>query len=263
MIDTPEYSIVIPAYNESVQLPFTLPAIRKAMAAVDARGELIVVDNNSSDDTACVAEQHGAKVVFEPVNMISKARNAGAKAATSQVLIFVDADTRPSAELLGATLEQMARDDRTGGGAEVELDPQPNWLTRQFARLWNWTSRQMSYPAGSYFFCRRDAFEDVGGFSESLYASEEIWLARALKRWGRKQRPRRKLHVISIPVVTSARKLDNGPKLYGMLFLMLIFPFAVRFKGLCGYWYKREDHHAPGEVRDAIAPSPSQGEGGG
>lgn len=241
MPDTPDYSIIIPAYNEAAQLPQTLPAIRAAMSAVAGTGELIVVDNNSTDATSEVAAKLGAKVVFEPINMISKARNAGAKAALSQVLIFVDADTKPSAELLSATLEHMARDDRTGGGAEVQLDPPPNWLTRKLAGLWNWTSRQMSYPAGSYFFCRRDAFEDVGGFNESLYASEEIWFARALKRWGRKQSPQRKLHVIEIPVVTSARKLDNGPKLYGMLFLMLIFPFAVRFKSLCGYWYKRED----------------------
>lgn len=263
MPDAPDYAIVIPAYNEAAQLPITLPAIRAAMSTVSAQGEIIVADNNSSDDTAEVAKQFGATVVFEPINMISKARNAGAKATQAPILIFVDADTRPSAELLAETLAQMARDDRTGGGAEVELDPQPNWLTRKLAGLWNWTSRQMSYPAGSYFFCRRDAFEDVGGFSESLYASEEIWLARALKRWGRRQRSKRKLHVIDIPVVTSARKLDNGPKLYGMLFLMLVFPFAVRFKSLCGYWYKRDVHRAPGEAVDGFAPSPSQGEGGG
>jgi glycosyltransferase involved in cell wall biosynthesis len=249
--DTPDYSIIIPAYNEAKQLPETLPAIQSAMADVQARGELIVVDNNSTDRTAQIAEQHGAKVVFEPVNMISKARNAGAREARAQVFIFIDADTRPSAELLNATLEHMAHPARVGGGAEVELDPKPNWITRQLASLWNWTSRQMSYPAGAYFFCRRDAFEAVGGFSESLYASEEIWLARALKRWGRRQWPRKKLHVINIPILTSARKLDNGPKLYGMLFLMLVFPFAVRFKSLCGYWYKREDHRAPGEAMDA------------
>lgn len=262
MSDAPDYSIIIPAYNEAIQLPSTLPAIHSAMSSVPGRGEVIVVDNNSKDDTASVAKRHGATVVFEPVNNIGKARNAGAKAAQSQVLIFVDADTRPSSELLCATIEHMTRDDRVGGGAEVELDPQPAWLTRKLASLWNWTSRQMSYPAGSYFFCRRDAFEAVGGFNEALYASEEIWLARALKRWGRRQRPKKKLHVIEIPVVTSARKLDNGPKLYGMLLLMLIFPFAVRFKSLCGYWYKREDAVHADESIKALAPSPSQGEGG-
>lgn len=241
MTDTPDYSIIIPAYNEAAQLPRTLPAIRAAMSAVAGRGELIVVDNNSKDATAEVAGQLGATVVFEPVNMISKARNAGARAAQSPILIFVDADTQPSAELLSATLEHMAREDRVGGGAEVQLDPLPSWLTCKLAGLWNWTSRQMSYPAGSYFFCRRDAFDAVGGFNEALYASEEIWLARALKRWGRRQTPQRKLHVIEIPVITSSRKLDNGPKVYGMLLMMLIFPFAVRFKSLCGYWYKRDD----------------------
>ena len=86
-VDAPEYSIIIPAYNEAAQLPITLPAVREAMSAVDAIGEVIVVDNNSKDDTAQVAEQHGVTVVFEPVNMISKARNAGAKAARSPVFM--------------------------------------------------------------------------------------------------------------------------------------------------------------------------------
>jgi glycosyltransferase involved in cell wall biosynthesis len=243
--DRPDYSIIIPAYNEEIQLARTLPAIRAAMAEVPQLGELIVVDNNSADRTTEVAERLGATVVFEPVNMISKARNAGAKAARSNVFIFIDADTTVPSDLLKQTLEQMAWTNRVGGGANVQLDPSPGGLTEKLAKLWNWTSRQMSYPAGSYFFCRSDAFEDVGGFNESVYASEEIWFARALKRWGRRQAEPKKLHVFDIPVTTSARKLDNGPKVYGMLLLLLIFPFAVRFKSLCGYWYKRDDVESP------------------
>jgi len=249
-----DYSIVVPAFNEEAQLPRTLPAMLEAMRGVDAAGELIVVDNNSSDATAKVAEEHGATVVFEPVNMIAKARNAGAQAASAPVLIFVDADTTPSAQLISAALEALSEPDCVGGGAVVELDPPPNWPTRRLAGCWNLASRVMGYPAGCFFFCRRDAFDAVEGFNETLYASEEIWLARRLKRWGRAQPTRMRMRVLTEPIVTSSRKMNNGPKMYGMLLLMCLFPFAVRFKGLCGYWYKRED---------ALATSPSQGEGGG
>ena len=45
------------------------------MGAVDKSGELIVVDNNSTDTTALVAERHGAKVVFEPITIQASQAN--------------------------------------------------------------------------------------------------------------------------------------------------------------------------------------------
>lgn len=238
---TPDYCIIVPAYNEAAQLPRTLPTIQQAMAGVSAAGELIVVDNNSSDDTTVIAGQHGAQVVFEPINMIAKARNAGGRAASAPVLIFIDADTTPSAELLNAALDALKQPDCVGGGAVVELDPSPGWLTCRLAGCWNIVSRMLGYPAGCFVYCRKDAFDAVEGFSETVYASEEIWLARRLKRWGKTHRPRRRMRVLPVPVVTSSRKMDNGGKMYFMLLLMLLFPFAVRFKWLCGYWYRRDD----------------------
>lgn len=242
MTDTAyDYSIIVPAYNEAIELPRTLPAIQEAMKGVKAKGQLIVVDNNSTDDTAAIARRHGAQVVFEPINMIAKARNAGAKAAAGNTLIFIDADTTPTAELLNTALDEMKKPDCVGGGAVVALDPPPNWLTCRLASCWNLISRLLGYPAGCFVFCRKEAFDDVEGFAENLYASEEIWLARRLKRWGKTQHPKQRTRVLPIPIATSSRKMDSGPKMYGMLLLMLVFPFAVRFKSLCGYWYKRED----------------------
>lgn len=237
----PHYSIVVPAFNEASQLSRTLPAMRKAMDGVEAIGELIVVDNNSTDATAEVARRHGATVVFEPVNMIARARNAGGRAARGSALIFIDADTTPSTELLAAALDALERSKYLGGGAVIDLDPPPNWLTRRFAGCWNLLSRQLSYPAGCFFYVQKHAFDAVEGFSESCYASEEIWFARRLKKWGGAQTPKAKLRILPVPVVTSSRKMDNGVKMYGMLLLMLVFPFAVKFRGLCGYWYKRDD----------------------
>lgn len=245
MSELPDYSVVVPAYNEERQLERTLPLILEAMAGVDAVGELIVVDNNSSDATAEIAAAHGARVVFEPVNMISKARNAGAAAATSPLLVFVDADTAPSAELVGAALEAMRQPDTVGGGCRVVLDPLPNWTARRFLGLWNLISRVMGWPAGCFFFCRREAFEAVEGFSEDVYASEEIWLARRLSKWGRPKGMA--MRILPEEVLSSSRKTENTARVLGMLLVMCIFPPAVRFRGLCGYWYKRRDE-APDSV---------------
>lgn len=89
-----DYSIIVPAYNEEDCLPGTLAYLGRAMAGVpDAAGEVVVVDNASTDRTAAIASRWGARVVFEPHRQIARARNAGAAAARGGRLIFVDADT--------------------------------------------------------------------------------------------------------------------------------------------------------------------------
>src|SRR5512134_4122720 len=95
-------SVGVPAFNEERLLTETLPNIRAAMDAFDRRGwasELIVCDNNSTDRTAEIARAAGARVVFEPVNQISRARNRGAAEAGGDWIFFVDADSLPSVEL--------------------------------------------------------------------------------------------------------------------------------------------------------------------
>ena len=74
-------SIIIPAFNEERLIGETLSRVQAGMAAFLRRGwetELIVCDNNSSDRTAELARTAGAKVVFEPINQIARARNSGA-----------------------------------------------------------------------------------------------------------------------------------------------------------------------------------------
>ncbi|HEV2431491.1 MAG TPA: glycosyltransferase, partial [Burkholderiales bacterium] len=74
-------SVVVPAFNEERLLAGSLAAIRDALHAFEGAGwstELIVCDNNSTDRTAEIARNARAMVVFEPVNQIARARNAGA-----------------------------------------------------------------------------------------------------------------------------------------------------------------------------------------
>lgn len=117
-----QYSIIIPAYNEAQELPATLEAVKTAMAAQAAPGELVVVDNNSS---------------------------------------------------------------------------------------------------------------------------EEVRLSRLLKKWGRKQGLGFEI-IRSFPAQTSARKLNwySGPQILGWVFLMMLFPVAVRWRRLCGFWYRRPELHS-------------------
>ena len=235
-----DYSIIVPAYNEEALLAETLGQLKVAMAAQALQGELIVADNNSTDRTAEIARANGAQVVFESINQISRARNAGARVAQGRYLVFVDADTQIAPALLGKALDNLESGHCVGGGAVVVLDSGMHVGARLVLRCWNWLSVQMSLAAGCFIYCRRDDFERCGGFSEQVYASEEIWLSRCLKRAGRKDG--RLFCVIGAPgALSSGRKLHwygHGAQL-ALLLVLLLFPFLVRYKRFCGFWYQR------------------------
>ena len=172
---SPTYSIIIPAYNEGRELPATLQAIRAAMAKVSASGECIVVDNHSSDDTAEVARAHGADlVVYEPINQIARARNAGAAESRGRYLIFIDADTRIQPELLAEALRQLDHGGCVGGGSVVRFEGAVGLIGRFGIGLWERISKLTRVAAGSFLFCLREAFDDVGGYDEALYANRSL-----------------------------------------------------------------------------------------
>jgi glycosyltransferase involved in cell wall biosynthesis len=207
----PSLSIVIPAFNEEKLLPRCLASVRNAIAQVNherdvpAEIEVIVTDNNSTDRTAEVAREAGARVVFEAVNQIARARNAGAGQARAAWLLFLDADSILAPRNLQAVLE-LAVDQRVvGGGCVVGLDERP-WSVRLLLGVWNTISRCFRWAAGSFLFCRREAFEAIGGFSLELYAAEEIDLSRRLKRHGRES-GQRFVILTQCPHISSARKL--------------------------------------------------------
>src|ERR1041385_7523435 len=159
-------SVIIPAFNEEKLIVQSLRAVASASSALVDLGfghEVIVCDNNSTDRTAELARTEGARVVFEPVNQIARARNTGAAATTGEWLAFVDADSFPSRELFA----EMARVISTGrvlaGGAPVKMD-EFHWRGWFFCELWNCISRARRWAAGSFLFCDAAAFRELGGF---------------------------------------------------------------------------------------------------
>ena len=259
----PRYSVIVPAYNEAEWLPECLSAAREAMQAVNLEGEVVVVDNNSTDTTAEIARQMGARVVCEPINQISRARNAGAKAARSQYLVFVDADTRLPPPVLAEAIANLDSGECCGGGATVAFDRPLTGLMKQLLRLWHWLAHRYGLAAGCFVYCRRDAFDAIGGFSERVFASEEVWFSRQLGRWGKQQgKPFRLIDTQS--VVTSSRKLDHPLSVHVALLLALLFPPAVYSRRLCNVWYKRRPRlrREPSQANQDEAPQAQQSSSG-
>lgn len=201
-------SVVIPAFNEERLIGESLRHISAALSAFTRRNwetELIVCDNNSTDRTAELAREAGATVVFEPVNQIGRARNRGAEAAKGDWLIFVDADSHPSADLFDDVAVQIESGRCLAGGSTIKLEG--DYRSGEFITgLWNKVSRGLKWVAGSFIFCEAAAFRKVGGFNIELFASEEIDLSKRLKKLARAEG--KKIVILGQhPIVTSARKL--------------------------------------------------------
>ena len=234
-------SVVVPAYNEERLLAGSLAATRGAMRAFADAGwesELIVCDNNSTDRTAEIARAAGATVVFEPVNQIARARNAGAAQASGDWLLFVDADSYPDRELFTDLVLAIREGRALGGGATLTCDTRDR-LVLFWLAFWNTLSRTVHWAAGSFIFCEARAFRDAGGFSPEFYAGEEIDFSRRLKRLAR-GRGREFVILHRRPLLTSDRKA----RLYSLrehLGVLLKFLFlgrrAMRNRDACHVWY--------------------------
>lgn len=230
-------SFVIPAHDEELLIGAAICAIRTAADSTALPYEIIVVDDGSVDRTADVARESGARVVSVNARQIAAARNAGAKTATGDTVVFVDADTLVNAPVVRAMLEARQA-GAIGGGAVISFDqPLPRYA-RVWAATFTWLMRRFRLAAGCFVFVARDVFDAVGGFDETYFAAEEIVLSRTLNCRG-------KFVILTQPVVTSARKVRTHT--VGEIwrtFLMLTFrPSALKRRSALGLWYgpRRKD----------------------
>jgi len=225
-------SFIVPAHNEAAGIVATLRAIAAAAPAAGQAHEIVVVDDASSDATAALARAEGARVVPVACRQIAAARNAGARAATGDVFVFVDADTLIGADVV-AGLSRAIAAGAAGGGAAVRFDePTPRWV-RLVLPASIWLARQLRITGGCFLFCSRRAFEAVGGFDESLFAAEEIRLCRALRTQG-------EVMILRASVLTSGRKLrtySGWELLRALARIASAGRDGVRDRSRLGLWY--------------------------
>jgi glycosyltransferase involved in cell wall biosynthesis len=239
----PKISVLIPAYNEEALIGKVVDSVHRGFESISWNSyEIIVCDNNSSDETSSIAKRHNAKVVYEPQNQIAKARNAAAKYAQGEWFIFLDADTFVTGCLLKETIQHFQSGKVIGGGTVLKLDTNDiPFIVRVLLPFWNQFSVFTGFAPGSYLFCYRDSWKEVGGFNEDYFAGEELFFSLKLRQLAK--RSNMKMKVISNePATTSARKIKwHGPWKMIWKMLWLNFPGALKNKEKCHLWYTRPD----------------------
>lgn len=186
-------SIVVPTRNRAGYLRVCLESL--AAQRVDAPFEVIVADDGSSDATADVAEQAGAKLVRVPARGPNAARNAGVRAAEGDLVVFVDDDVDAPPGWLAAYLEGAERHpdaDAFGGPIRARFEGRaPRSCGREPAPITTLDlgaeDRDADFVWGANMAIRRRAFDRIGPFDEDLaqFGEEEEWLTRLRAAGGR------------------------------------------------------------------------------
>lgn len=169
-------SVIVPARNEAEYLPVLLRALRRQSRPPD---EVIVADACSTDRTARLAESAGCLVV--PGGVPGAGRNAGAAAASGDVLLFLDADCDPPPDFLE---HGVAEFELSGAGvASCRIVPAERSMVWSGALVLGnlvmvLTERWWPHAPGACIFALPDIHRRLGGFDESPRVAEDHDYAR-------------------------------------------------------------------------------------
>ncbi len=178
-------SFIVPVRNDAVRLGKCLEAIRRCDSDPQ-EVEIVVVDNGSVDESPDVARSAGAEVLDLPGHRVTALRNIGAGRARADVLAFCDADN-----LIGPSWVRIAQrlllDPRVAAVGTSCSPPNPaTWVQRAYDGLRDHSpgTRSTRWLGAGNMAVRRSAFEEVGGFDESLETCEDVDLCNRLRSAG-------------------------------------------------------------------------------
>jgi glycosyltransferase involved in cell wall biosynthesis len=171
-------SVIVPTRNRRDSLSEALEALGDVHVPARWEVELIVVDNASADGSSAVAAKasigdSAARVVFEPKQGVSRARNRGARVSSGDVLLFLDDDMRPPPQWLEGLVCPIAAGDAAATVSQFKAGPSRDraWMTDEERGMFvTEHSVEAGHPflvAGSMAITRA-AFEFCGGFEERL-----------------------------------------------------------------------------------------------
>ena len=182
-------SIIIPTLNDEKYLPLLLQTIEKP--SLNGECEIVVSDAGSRDRTIQIASDFGCKVVSG--GLPAKGRNQGAKAATGDLLLFLDAEALLPKDFLARILVEFEL--RSLDIASCRLEPiKEEWMPRFilprffYNLLYNWPVQllESAFPyASSLILVKRELHERLQGFDQKIRIGEDHDYARRAAKVGK------------------------------------------------------------------------------
>ena len=215
-------SVIIPAYNEEKYIGKTIESVSKQ---THKDVEIIVVCNGCTDNTSELCNKYDVKILNLNERNVSKARNEGTKIASGKFLIFLDADTIISDEVIENIYNLLKGGDFFGTCKGKAGDKNINSFL--YVNTKNLLNNYFMWSNG-LIFCNRNSFSNIGGFNEELKTKGEVKdILRRLRKVSKYK------CVNSSFVVTSQRRINK----WGLI-------------GSVIYWIKESIKHGKGEYEE-------------
>lgn len=183
-----DFTVIICTYNRSGNLPTCVAALEKQEDVEGLAWEVLIVDNNSSDDTHDVVRDliNGSKIpiryAFEPNQGLNHARNLGMQNAEGRYFAYIDDDITVSPKWLRAIYRSLVENDADASGGRIHLDPDielPAWIEKNpdmygflgyqdYGELAMQVDGIKQYPFGGNMAFHRRVIDQVGFFNTNL-----------------------------------------------------------------------------------------------
>lgn len=177
-------SVIVPAKNEEKHIGLCLDSLRRQ--EYDGPFEIIVVDNQSEDNTALVAQTKGVSVIGSSGTNPATVRNTGAANSQYNLLAFIDGDCEAPKEWLRDAVAAFGADPTLGAyGGPCSVPRDANWVVLAWAPASPAKGRYKALALpGCNFFIRKSIFTKLNGFNESLVSAEDDDLAKRVRGVG-------------------------------------------------------------------------------
>lgn len=183
-------SVVIPAFNEEQYLANTIASVRGQLVP----HEIIVVCNGCTDSTEKIAKKLADRVIVLKERGVSRARNAGAKAAKYDMLVFLDADTLLSPKVFQEIVKKQGYGVARGWTESGKVKDYLFFFFKEFTQLFRSSS--------GLIFTSKNIFYRTGGFNERISKFEDGKFLRRAGKFG-------SFHLLWTPVYTSTRRYEK------------------------------------------------------
>ena len=225
----PGISVIIPVYQEGEGINRAIRHLRSIPGGAGC--EIVVVDGHPEVSTLSAIDDETV-IRLRAKKGRGCQMNVGARTATSEILLFLHADTRLSPVALSRIMSMRKEGRLVGGAFSLRIDS-ARFFFRIVERLTNLRARLTRVPYGDQgIFLHRDYFNDIGGYRE-IPILEDVDLMRRIRQRGDR------IVLLSEVVLTSSRRWDKDGLLYGTLrnrMIMALYNMGIKPERLVRFY---------------------------
>ena len=228
----PFVSVIVPTFNEERYLEPTLNALRNQ--TYDGKYEIIVSDSDSEDGTLEIAERYADRIVRVDKRGIAAGRNAGAKEARGEILVFVDADTLTIHNTLAEIVVAFEEEGVVGVAVPVlPLSPKTRDILlflgfNEFVKVNVELGKGRARVVGACCGYRKRNFDEVGGFNEALQTLEDFDLSERISKLGKIKYTQETMALVSTRRIIKWGKRKSVEKYLSLYFRHLLTQRGLR-----------------------------------